>query len=111
MIQKFQIKMLSTKYQDYLHVCGIIISTPKENVEPTRNFTNYWLESRIIREELKISTIISILKVANSQNIADFRPINTLCTMDKLIETVVYDKILEFVEINNIGVKQHFNMF
>ena len=49
---------------------------------------------------LKESVINPILKVTNSMKCEDFRPVNTLSILDKIIETVIYDNLLHHVKEN-----------
>jgi Reverse transcriptase (RNA-dependent DNA polymerase) len=56
----------------------------------------------VMPEPLKISIISPIPKVDNPQTPEDYRPVNNLCCLDKLIETIVLDQMNEFLEVNKI---------
>lgn len=51
---------------------------------------------------LKTSRITPVPKVSNSCNINDLRPINVLPSMDKIIEEIIRENILNYVHANSI---------
>jgi hypothetical protein len=53
-------------------------------------------------QSLKVSVISPIPKVDNPQNPEDYRPINNICVIDKLVESIVLDQLNEFLDFNNI---------
>lgn len=55
-----------------------------------------------VPDSLKISIITPIPKVKNSNNIVDFRPINTLPVIEQILEEVVKKQLEKFVDVNNI---------
>ena len=58
--------------------------------KPLLNLVNSSLETGKIPSVIKISTIIPIPKISNSNNVNDLRPINMLVAIEKLIERIVY---------------------
>lgn len=69
---------------------------------PLLNIVNSSLEVGQVPDLLKVSTIIPIPKISKSKSAGDFRPINLLCTIDKILEKVVYVQLVEYVAQNNI---------
>ena len=55
-----------------------------------------------VPDELKVSTVVPVRKVPRSVNIEDFRPINMLPALEKILERVVYNQLLEFVQRNKV---------
>ena len=70
--------------------------------DPLLNLINTSLEIGKLPSLLKVSTIIPIQKVSGSVKAEDFRPINLLATIEKIIERVVYRQLMEYIELNNI---------
>ena len=47
-------------------------------------------------DNLKTSTVTPIPKISNAKHISDFRPINTLPCLEKVLERAVYKQVVEF---------------
>lgn len=62
------------------------------------NFINTSLSGACVPNFIKISTIFPIPKVANTIECSEFRPINTLPVVEKILEMVVYRQLLQHVE-------------
>lgn len=56
-------------------------------------------------EKWKVATVAPVPKVNQPKNAEDYRPVNMLPTMEKLIETVVKDQLISYIETNNILTK------
>lgn len=56
-------------------------------------------------EQLKLSTVTPIPKVTNTNLACNFRPINTLPPIEKVIEMAVYDQLVNYLSENNILMK------
>ncbi|XP_044745437.1 uncharacterized protein LOC123307262 [Coccinella septempunctata] len=63
---------------------------------------NTSLERGQVPDLLKISTVIPIPKVVGTLNACEFRPVNTLPTIEKVLERTVYEQLLRHVESNEI---------
>lgn len=66
------------------------------------NLINTSFSTGIFPNELKTSIIIPIPKVKNSNDAMNFRPINTLLDIEKVIERAAYNQLIEHININNI---------
>lgn len=66
------------------------------------NLVNTSLRTGTMPDLLKVSTVIPIQKVVNTNKAAEFRPINTLPPIEKIIELAVYDQLLEHITNYNI---------
>lgn len=76
---------------------------------------NCSLENGTVPEKFKLATIIPIRKVQSTIKSEEFRPINILPALSKILEKVVYLQIINFVEKNKIlsnylsGFRRNFN--
>ena len=70
--------------------------------DPLLNIINTSLQVGVVPDALKISTIVIIRKVAKTIKAEEFRPINMLAAIEKILEKVVYVQILQFVIENNL---------
>src|SRR3978361_568394 len=66
------------------------------------NFVNTSLLTGQFPEQLKISTIVPVPKVASSSDACNFRPINTLPSIEKLVELAVYSQVSGYIDRNDI---------
>ena len=66
------------------------------------NLINTSLETAKIPDLLKISTVVPIPKILNTNNSSEFRPINTLPPLEKILEIAVYNQLLEHIDKNGI---------
>lgn len=54
----------------------------------------------------KESVIIPVLKVINSIKRQDFRPVNMLLTCEKILETVVKEQLIQYIETNKFVIDE-----
>lgn len=66
------------------------------------NFINTSLQYGNFPTELKVSTIVPIPKIQNATEMSDYRPINTLPDIEKLLELSVYDQVVDYFQMNNL---------
>ena len=66
------------------------------------NFINTSLQYGNFPTELKVSTIVPIPKIQNATEMNDYRPINTLPDIEKLLELSVYDQVVDYFQMNNL---------
>lgn len=55
-----------------------------------------------VPDEWKITTVVPVPKNVRPKRAEEFRPVNMLPTLEKLIETVVKDQLMEYIEENDI---------
>lgn len=63
------------------------------------------LAQKNMPKSLKTSVIVPIAKIKGSVNCNDFRPINTLPVIEKVIETVVHETLLKYISENRLLTK------
>lgn len=59
-------------------------------------------------ENLKIHKVIPIPKVINAQTVDKYRPISVLSTIDKIFEKILFEKLMNYLEENNLLCKYQF---
>lgn len=67
---------------------------------------NKSLEEGIFPEKWKISTVVPIQKIHGSCKAEQYRPINVLPIYEKVLETIVKEQLLEFLERNNVLIEE-----
>jgi potassium voltage-gated channel Eag-related subfamily H protein 8 len=71
-------------------------------IEPLVNIYNTSLESGTFPEKLKIAKVIPIHKKGDIRNINNYRPIATLSVFSKLLEKLVENRVIKFIEKNGL---------
>lgn len=66
------------------------------------NIINTSLETGNVPDLLKTSTVISTKKVQRTKLIEEYRPINTLPAFGKILEKMVYNQLIDFLENEKI---------
>ena len=73
---------------------------------------SYIINSSIIQgnfpEELKFAKVIPLYNVDNEQHNQNYRPISVLPFFSKLFEKIIYNKLFEFINANNILYEKQF---
>lgn len=85
---------------------GITIAFIKEYWEEIKNpiihVVNSSIEKCSIPERLKISVVIPLRKVARTICCEEFRPVNTLPAIEKILEKIIYNQLEKYIRENNI---------
>jgi hypothetical protein len=68
--------------------------------ETPTSICNSALESGIFPEQLKIAKVIPVHKKGNTGDINNYRPIASLSVFSKMLEKLVYNRIIAFIERN-----------
>lgn len=79
----------------------ILKSFPTPTLHTYVDIINNIISTCIYPNELKISKIIPIYKSGKKDNMSNYRPIHILPTFSKLIESLLYDQLMEHLEENN----------
>lgn len=84
-------------------VCVDFIQTFfEEFYQPILHIMNVCLESGVFPRILKRTTVIPIKKVARSIKVEDFRPINMLPALEKILEKIVYLQLQQHLKVGNV---------
>jgi len=70
--------------------------------KPLTDIYNASLESGIFPDQLKIAEVIPVHKKGNTRDINNYRPIASLSVFSKMLEKLVYNRIIAFIERNGI---------
>ena len=70
--------------------------------KPLSFIFNNSLTKGIFPDSLKIAKVIPIYKSGEKDIFSNYRPISVLCTFSKLLETVFYNRLVNYVNSNNI---------
>jgi len=63
---------------------------------------NKFLEKGIFPDKWKEATVVPIPKVRVTIKIEEFRPINKLPIYEKILEVIVHEQLVEYLESNNL---------
>ena len=69
---------------------------------PLTNIYKASLESGIFPDKLKIAKVIQVHKKRNTRDVRNYRPIALLPVFSKLLEKLVYNRLIAFIEGNGV---------
>jgi len=85
---------------------GIPISVVKQCIflilKPLTHIVNSSLISGLFPPRLKIAKVVPIFKKGNSNDPSSYRPVSLLPVCSKILEKVVYNQLLDFLECNKL---------
>ena len=70
--------------------------------EPICSFVNFSIETGIVPSQLKIAGIIPIYKSGVNNLFSNYRPISVLPVFSKVLEKAVYNRLMNYIDINHI---------
>ena len=85
-----------------LESCGHIISPIISHI------INLCMNDGYFPEELKLGCITPIYKKGDKDSIENYRPVCSLSPFSKIIERIIYDRMITFINKNNIFSKSQF---
>ena len=76
--------------------------------KPLTHIINLSLQSGIVPDQLKIARVIPLFKSGEDRLISNYRPISILPVFSKLFEKVVYKRLVNYLDSNNILFKKQY---
>ena len=70
--------------------------------KPLANIYNASLESGIFPDQLKIAKVVPVYKKGDKKDVQNYRPIALLSAFSKLLEKLVYNRLMAFIEGNGV---------
>ena len=64
---------------------------------PLTHLFNTCIQSSSLPDEWKVHKIVPIPKCSDKSDVKNYRPISLLCIVSKVLEQIIYDKIIEFI--------------
>ena len=69
---------------------------------PLTYICNLSLQEGVFPDELKIANVIPLFKNDDPELFNNYRPVSLLCTVSKLFEKIMYNRLLSFLDIYKI---------
>jgi hypothetical protein len=86
----------------------IVKSTISEIAQPLAIAFNKSLETGIFPDKLKIAKIIPIHKADDKLCVGNYRPISILPFFSKILERLMYNRLLDYIDVNSILVNNQY---
>jgi hypothetical protein len=51
---------------------------------------------------MKIAKVVPVFKSGNVNDINNYRPISLLCTFSKILEKIVANRLIKYLDLNNL---------
>ena len=77
-------------------------------VEPVSHVFNLSVNTGVVPEQLKIAKISPIHKSGDTSDADNYRPISLLCTFSKILEKIIANRLVEYLDLNDIITKFQF---
>ena len=80
-----------------------ILKLAKEHIsKPLMNVFNNSITTGIVPESFKLAKVIPIFKKGSRQDLNNYRPISLLSVFNKILEKLIYKRLIAFIEDNGI---------
>ena len=86
----------------------LLSKTIDKIIDPITHIVNLTFETGIFPVELKCAKVIPILKTGDPCLLNNDRPISLLSSFSKILERTMYNKIMKFLDANNILYKHQY---
>ena len=74
----------------------------KESSKPLCHILHLSLSTGIFPDKLKIARVTPVFKSGDKCELSNYRPISVLPCLSKILEKIVYNRTVKFVDRNNI---------
>ena len=71
-------------------------------VDPLTHLLNFSITSGLVPKNMKIAKVIPIFKKGDKQEVNNYRPISLLTGISKILERIIYTRLINFLQINDI---------
>ena len=103
------IKLLNNGSPGWDNISSKIIKTSCPLIiQPLTHIFNLSLSTGGFPDELKIARIIPLFKSGDPQNFSNYRPVSVLPILSKILERLMYTRLLDYIVSNNIFYKYQF---
>ena len=101
--------MKQNKSPGYDNISSKIIKLTAKNIsESLTHILNTTFLTGIIPDKLKIALVTPIFKTNENNKFINYRPISVLSCFSKLLETLMYKRLIKFIEKNKILSKHQY---
>jgi hypothetical protein len=69
---------------------------------PLLHIFNKSLEQGIVPEKFKVAKVVPVYKSGDPFDMNNYRPISLLCTFSKILEKVVFLRLMQYLNDNNL---------
>ena len=81
---------------------GLLKRCSESLTKPITHIINLSFSTGIVPEQLKLAKVIPVFKKNDKQDPGNYRPISLLSIINKIMEKVMYARVMSFLNKNNI---------
>jgi hypothetical protein len=70
--------------------------------DPILHIFNKSLLHGTVPSKLKIAKVVPVFKCGDAQDMNNYRPISLLCSFSKILEKIVFIRLMDYLDTNNI---------
>ena len=71
-------------------------------VDPLTHILNFSITSGLVPINMKIAKVIPIFKKGDKKEVNNYRPISLLTGISKILERIIYTRLINFLQVNDI---------
>ena len=86
----------------------VIKSIKSDIVSPVTYLCNLSFTTGVVPSALKLAKVVPIYKSGSSFNFTNYRPVSVLCSFSKIYERLVYNRLINFLYLNDTLYKYQF---
>ena len=97
------IKCLKESSAGWDNICPAIVkSTYLSFIKPLTHVLNLSITEGLFPNELKIAKVIPLFKKGDRKIMSNYRPVSVLSTFSKILEKIMYSRLITFINKHNI---------
>ena len=81
---------------------SIVKTTYRDFIEPLTHIFDLSISQGVFPNELKVARVVPLFKSGNSMVLSNYRPVSVLPVFSKILERLIYNRLLSFVKKYNI---------
>ena len=103
------IKELKNGAPGYDEITAFVLKDTRQSISnPLCYLCNLSLSGGVFPKELKLANVLPLFKTGDPMLFNNYRPVSLLCVLSKVFEKVMYTRLLHFLELHNILIKNQF---
>ena len=90
-------------------ITAFVLKDTRQSINiPVCYLCNLSLSEGVFPNELKLANVSPLFKSGDPMLFNNYRPVSLLCVLSKVFEKVMYTRLLDFLELRNILIKNQF---
>ena len=97
----FKLKPKTSSGKDEIS-CYLIKQTAEYIIKPLAHIVNLSISTGVFPRDMKVAKVVPIFKSGDQHLLSNYRPVSLLPSFSKILERVIYNKVVAFFNRNNL---------